>query len=52
MKDIVCKSYGQPENHVLEEIDDHVEAADQELVQDYCASMTFTDGVQIQGKYQ
>lgn len=52
MKAIVCKTYGPPENLVLEEIDDPVAAADEAIVQVYSASLNFPDGLQIQGKYQ
>lgn len=52
MKAIVCKTYGPPENLVLEEIDDPVAAEDEAIVQVYSASLNFPDGLQIQGKYQ
>lgn len=52
MKAIVCKTYGPPENLVLEEIDDPVAADNEAVVQIYSASLNFPDGLQIQGKYQ
>ena len=52
MKAIVCKTYGPPENLVLEEIDDPVAAENEAVVQIYSASLNFPDGLQIQGKYQ
>lgn len=52
MKAIVCKTYGPPENLVIEEIDDPVAAENEAVVQIYSASLNFPDGLQIQGKYQ
>ena len=52
MKAIVCKTYGPPENLILEEIDDPVAAENEAVVQIYSASLNFPDGLQIQGKYQ
>jgi NADPH:quinone reductase len=52
MKAIVCKSYGPPENLLLEEVDDPIAAEDEAIVQVYSASLNFPDGLQIQGKYQ
>ena len=52
MKAIVCKTYGPPENLVLEEIDDPIAAENEAVVQIYSASLNFPDGLQIQGKYQ
>lgn len=52
MKAILCKSYGPPENLVLEEVDD-LEPGEQEAVVDvYAASLNFPDTLQIEGKYQ
>lgn len=52
MKAILCKSYGPPENLVLEEVDD-LEPGEQEAVVDvYSASLNFPDTLQIEGKYQ
>lgn len=52
MKAIVCKSYGPPENLVLEDIDDPIAAENEAIVEVYSASLNFPDGLQIQGKYQ
>lgn len=52
MKAIVCKSYGPPENLVLEEVDDPVAGKNEAVVEVYSASLNFPDGLQIQGKYQ
>lgn len=52
MKAIVCKSYGPPENLVLEDIDDPVASENETIVKVYSASLNFPDGLQIQGKYQ
>jgi NADPH2:quinone reductase len=52
MKAIVCKTYGPPENLVLEDIDDPTAAENEAVVQVYSASLNFPDGLQIQGNYQ
>ncbi len=52
MKAIVCKSYGPPENLVLEEIDKPLAGENDAVVEVYSASLNFPDGLQIQGKYQ
>lgn len=52
MKAIVCKSYGPPEDLILEDVDDLVAADDEAIVEVYSASLNFPDGLQIQGKYQ
>jgi NADPH:quinone reductase len=52
MKAIVCKSYGPPENLLLEEIDNPIAAENEAIVEVYAASLNFPDGLQIQGKYQ
>ena len=52
MKAVLCKSYGPPENLVLEEIDEPKPAAGQILVDVYAAGLNFPDTLQIQGKYQ
>ena len=51
MKAILCKSYGPPENLVLEEIDDPIAGKNEAVVEVYAASLNFPDGLQIQGKY-
>ncbi len=52
MKAILCKSYGPPENLVLEEIYDPIAGKNEAVVEVYAASLNFPDGLQIQGKYQ
>lgn len=52
MKAILCKSYGPPENLVLEDVPDLVPGAGQAVVEVYAASLNFPDTLQIQGKYQ
>lgn len=52
MKAVVCKSYGPPENLVLEEVEDPVAGENEAVVEVYAASLNFPDGLQIQGKYQ
>lgn len=52
MKAVLCKSFGPPENLVLEEIDDPVIGDADVLVDTYAAGLNFPDTLQIQGKYQ
>lgn len=52
MKAVLCKSYGPPENLVLEEIPDLTPGENEAVVEVYAASLNFPDGLQIQGKYQ
>jgi NADPH:quinone reductase len=52
MKAIVCKSYGPPENLLLQEVEDPVAGENEAVVEVYAASLNFPDGLQIQGKYQ
>ncbi len=52
MKAILCKSYGPPENLVLEEVPDLVPGNGEAIVEVYAASLNFPDTLQIQGKYQ
>lgn len=52
MKAILCKSYGPPENLVMEQIDDPVPGDNEAVVEVYAASLNFPDTLQIQGKYQ
>jgi NADPH2:quinone reductase len=52
MKAILCKSYGPPENLVLEEVPDLVPGDGEAIVEVYAASLNFPDTLQIQGKYQ
>ena len=52
MKAVLCKSYGPPEDLVLEDVDDPVAGDNEAVVEVYAASLNFPDGLQIQGKYQ
>jgi NADPH2:quinone reductase len=52
MKALLCKSYGPPENLVIEDVADLEPGAGEAIVQVYAASLNFPDTLQIQGKYQ
>ena len=52
MKAVLCKSYGPPENLVLEEIEAPSPGKGQVLIDVYSTGMNFPDTLQIQGKYQ
>ncbi|MCZ6772918.1 MAG: NADPH:quinone oxidoreductase family protein [Proteobacteria bacterium] len=52
MKAVLCKSYGPPENLVLEEIDPPSPGKGQVLIDIYSTGLNFPDTLQIQGKYQ
>jgi len=52
MKAILCKSYGPPENLVLEDVQDLKPKEDEALVEVYAAALNFPDTLQIEGKYQ
>ena len=52
MKAILCKSYGPPENLVLEEAQDLKPKEGEALVEVYAAALNFPDTLQIAGKYQ
>ena len=52
MKVILCKSYGPPENLVLEDLEDLKPREGEVLVEVYAASLNFPDTLQIEGKYQ
>ena len=52
MKAILCKSYGPPENLVLEDLEDLKPREGEVLVEVYAASLNFPDTLQIEGKYQ
>ena len=52
MKAVLCKSYGPPENLVLEEIDRPSPGKGQVLIDIYSTGLNFPDTLQIQGKYQ
>ena len=52
MKAICCKSYGPPENLVLEDVEDIKPREGEAIVEVYAASLNFPDTLQIEGKYQ
>ncbi len=52
MKAILCKSYGPPENLVLEDVPDLKPKEGEVLVEVYAAALNFPDTLQIAGKYQ
>jgi len=52
MKAIFCKSYGPPENLVIEEVEDLKPSEGEALVEVYAAALNFPDTLQIAGKYQ
>ncbi|OBI34265.1 NADPH:quinone oxidoreductase [Mycobacterium sp. E1386] len=52
MRAVVCRSYGTPEDLVLEDVDDPVPAPGQLLVRVHAAAVNFPDVLFIAGKYQ
>ena len=52
MKAILCKSFGPPENLVLEEVQDLNPKEGEALVEVYAAALNFPDTLQIAGEYQ
>ena len=52
MKAILCKSFGEPENLILEEVQDLKPKKEEVLVEVHSASLNFPDTLQIAGKYQ
>ncbi|OBH24799.1 NADPH:quinone oxidoreductase [Mycobacterium sp. E342] len=52
MRAVVCRSYGTPEDLVLEDVDEPVPAAGQLLVRVHAAAVNFPDLLFIAGKYQ
>ena len=52
MKAILCKSYGPPENLVLEEVQDLNPKEGEALVEVHAAALNFPDTLQIAGEYQ
>ena len=52
MKAILCKSFGEPENLILEEVQDLKPKKGEVLVEVHSASLNFPDTLQIAGKYQ
>ena len=49
MKAILCKSYGPPENLVLEEVQDLKPGEGEALVEVYAAALNFPDTYRLQG---
>jgi NADPH:quinone reductase len=52
MKAVVCRSFGPPENLMLEEVADPTPVSGQVLIDVYAAGLNFPDVLQIAGKYQ
>jgi NADPH:quinone reductase len=52
MRAVVCRSYGTPEDLVIEDVDDPVPAPGQMLVRVHAAAVNFPDVLFIAGKYQ
>ncbi|WP_374023937.1 NADPH:quinone oxidoreductase family protein [Mycobacterium sp. HNNTM2301] len=52
MRAVVCRSYGAPEDLVLEDVDDPVPGPGQLLVRVHAAAVNFPDVLFIAGKYQ
>ena len=52
MRAVLCKSYGPPENLVLEEVDDLQPKEQEVLIEVHAAALNFPDTLQIAGKYQ
>jgi NADPH2:quinone reductase len=52
MKAVLCKSFGPPENLVLEEVPAPVPGPGEVLVDVHAAALNFPDVLMIQGKYQ
>ena len=49
MKAILCKSFGPPENLVLEEVEDLKPGEGEALVEVYAAALNFPDTLLIEG---
>ncbi|HTX94361.1 MAG TPA: NADPH:quinone oxidoreductase family protein [Mycobacterium sp.] len=52
MRAVVCRSYGTPEDLVIEDVDEPVPAPGQLLVRVHAAAVNFPDVLFIAGKYQ
>ena len=52
MKAVLCKTYGPPEDLVMEEVPDLEPGEGEAVIEVHAASLNFPDGLQIQGKYQ
>ena len=52
MRAVLCKSFGPPEDLVIEEVDDPRPGDHEVLIETHAAGVNFPDVLQIQGKYQ
>ncbi len=52
MRAVICRSYGPPEDLVIEDVDDPVPGPGQVLVRVHAAAVNFPDVLFIAGKYQ
>ena len=52
MRAVLCKSYGPPENLMIEEVESPKPKDDEVRVEVYAAALNFPDTLQIQGQYQ
>ena len=52
MQAMVCRRYGEPEDLVLEDVDDPIPGPGQVLLRVHAAAVNFPDVLQIAGKYQ
>jgi NADPH:quinone reductase len=52
MRAVVCRSYGPPEELVVDDVDDPVPGPGQLVVRVHAAAVNFPDVLMIQGKYQ
>ncbi|NQZ97939.1 MAG: NADPH:quinone oxidoreductase family protein [Myxococcales bacterium] len=52
MRAVICKSFGPPENLVVEEVDDPIPGPGQLLVEVRAAGVTFPDALMVEDKYQ
>jgi NADPH2:quinone reductase len=52
MRAVVCRSYGPPEDLVVEDVDDFVPGPGQVVVRVHAAAVNFPDVLMIDGKYQ
>ena len=48
MKAVLCKTYGPPEDLVMEDVPDPVPGENEAVIEVYAASLNFPDGLQIQ----
>ncbi|MGA9493699.1 MAG: NADPH:quinone oxidoreductase family protein [Mycobacterium sp.] len=52
MRAVVCRSYGPPEDLVVDEVDDPVPGPGQLVVRVHAAAVNFPDVLMVEGKYQ